>query len=74
MSHLNNVFCIVCDVIGLCLQALTGPPSQDSIEDTSGHSYDYLLSMPIQNLTVEKVCIFLHALLSFLHLTQEVSM
>lgn len=38
------------------LQALTGPPTQDSIEDTSGSSYDYLLGMPIQNLTVEKVC------------------
>jgi len=35
---------------------LTGPPTQDSIEDTSGCSYDYLLSMPIQNLTIEKVC------------------
>ncbi|DBB17682.1 TPA: hypothetical protein ACH3X3_002722 [Trebouxia sp. C0006] len=35
--------------------ALTGPPTQDSIEDTSGCSYDYLLSMPIQNLTIEKV-------------------
>ncbi len=44
------------DVAAPWLQALTGPPTQDSIEDTSGCCYDYLLSMPIQNLTIEKVC------------------
>ena len=38
-----------------CVQALTGPPSQDSSEDNTGYSYDYLLSMPIQSLTNEKV-------------------
>lgn len=36
------------------MQALTGPPIQDSIEDSNGYSYDYLLSMPIQSLTTEK--------------------
>lgn len=42
-------------IAGCCVQALTGPPTQDSIEDTSSYSYDYLLGMPIQNLTIEKV-------------------
>lgn len=37
------------------MQALTGPPTEDSSEDSSSHSYDYLLSMPIQSLTTEKV-------------------
>ena len=46
---------IAVGVAGCCVQALTGPPTQDSIEDTSGYSYDYLLGMPIQNLTIEKV-------------------
>lgn len=36
------------------VQALTGPPSQESSEDSTGYSYDYLLSMPIQSLTTEK--------------------
>lgn len=43
------------------VQALVGPPSQDSIEDNTGYSYDYLLGMPIQSLTVEKVRIDCHA-------------
>jgi len=55
---IRHDFALKCsvDVAALRLQALTGPPTQDSIEDTSGRSYDYLLSMPIQNLTIEKVC------------------
>ena len=36
------------------MQALTVPPTQDSTEDNTGYSYDYLLSMPIQSLTTEK--------------------
>ena len=39
------------------MQALTGPPSQDAIEDNTGHSYDYLLNMPIHSLTNEKVSV-----------------
>lgn len=37
-----------------CVQALTGPPSQDATEDNTGYSYEYLLSMPIHSLTTEK--------------------
>ena len=52
------------DAHNMHVQALTGPPSQDAIEDTTGYSYDYLLSMPIHSLTVEKVCYFSAACIS----------
>lgn len=45
--------CVVIEV-RCVVQALTGPPSQESSEDSTGYSYDYLLGMPIQSLTTEK--------------------